>query len=211
MKRKITAVIMAAFLIVTAAVPAVATSNPIIKEYTFETSDRNFDYQGNKVIEVGSKKYKAKNIDYELVSKAQRAAEHRRFSGLTSRSVPESITLADGKELSLESVEYTPQTVTNVQVYRDYVNLPNIPEKLNFTVNGVTVSGIRASTERNISDTYNVPFSVNGKFYGDEDSMYYVLSGKNIPAETAPEFDQYPTELLAYLKLDSDTMVERIL
>ena len=45
-------------------------------------------------------------------------------------------------------------------------------------------------------------FACDGKFYGDRDCMYYVLNGKQIPAESAPTFNGYQSELLAYLDLD---------
>lgn len=206
MKKRLVAAIMAVFLMMisTAAAAAAVAENPITKEYTFETTDKDFNYTENQVIEIDGKKYEAKDIDYEVISESKRVEGIKKYSKLTVRSVPDTMTADDGTELMLEDVEYVPQTVTDVQIYRDYVNPPEIPETIKFTVNGKTVTGVRKNTERQLSDTYNVPFSINGKFYGDEDSMYYVLNGKNIPAETAPEFDQYPDELLAYLNLDDD-------
>lgn len=204
MKKRLAAATMAVFLMMISTAAAAAAEQPVTKEYIFETTDTNFDYTENQIIEIDGKKYEAKDIDYEVISEVKRVDEIREYSNLTVKSVPETVTADDGTELTLEDIEYVPQTVTDVQVYRDYVNPPDIPEKIQFTVNGKTVTGFRKNTDRQLSDTYNVPFSINGKFYGDEDSMYYVLNGKNIPAETAPEFDQYPDELLAYLGLDPD-------
>lgn len=204
MKKRLAAATMAVFLMMISTAAAAAAEQPVTKEYIFETTDKDFNYTENQVIEIDGKKYAAKDIDYEVVSESKRVEGIKKYSNLTVRSVPDTMTADDGTELMLEDVEYTAQTVKNLQVYRDYVNPPKIPEKIQFTANGKTVTGSRKNTEKQLSDTYNVPFSINGKFYGDEDSMYYVLNGKNIPAETAPEFDQYPDELLAYLGLDPD-------
>lgn len=205
-RTKLTVTMMAVFLVAAGTIPAAAASidKPIVQEYTFETSDKDFEYTENKVIEIDGKKYEAKDIQYEILSESKRLEEHREYSNLASQNVPETITTEDGSELTLEEVRYTTRKVTNIQTYRDYVNPPEIPEKIEFTVEGKSITGFLADTKKVLSDSYNVPFSINGKFYGDEDSMYYVLNGKNIPAETAPEFDQYPAELLAYLKLDSN-------
>ncbi len=204
MKRKTATAIVAAFLMVTTAMPALAAQQPVVKEYTFKTSDRDFRYEENQEIEIGGEKYKATEIKYEKLSEEKRKSENREYINLTSKTVPEKITLADGTELSLEDVNFEAHTVTDVDVYRNYVSQPDIPQNLKFYANGQEVIGKRTSIKKEVSETYNMPFSINGKFYGDKDSLYYELNGRNIPANTAPEFDKFSKELLAYLDLDSD-------
>ena len=204
MKKKISAVIMTAFFIVLTAVPVYAAENDLIREYTFKTTDENFSYTENTVIEVEGRTYEASGISYELVSEEERIEHIESYTGLSSEDVPETITTEDGTELTLEDVQYTPRTVRNVQVHKDYVVTPDIPETITFAAEGQNILGKRVSTQRSISDTYNVPFSVEGTFYGDEDCMYYLLDGKQIPAGAAPVFDRYQEELLSYLELDPD-------
>ena len=59
MKKKISAVIMTAFFIVLTAVPVYAAENDLIREYTFKTTDENFSYTENTVIEVEGRTYEA--------------------------------------------------------------------------------------------------------------------------------------------------------
>lgn len=204
MRKRFSAVIMAAFFIALTAAPVYAAESNLIREYTFKTTDEDFSYTENAVIEVEGRTYEATEISYELVSEEQRIEHMESYTGLASEDVPETITTEDGTELTLEDVRYTPRTVSNVQVYRDYVVTPDIPETITFTAEGQSISGTRVATQRSISESYNVPFSVEGTFYGDEDCMYYLLDGKQIPAVTAPDFDRYQEELLSYLELDTD-------
>lgn len=106
-----------------------------------------------------------------------------------------------------ENAAGTQVIAKHIKVYKDYVDEPDIPEKIFFEVNGKTVEGIRAKTEKAVSETYNEPFYVYGSFYGDEDSMYYLFNGKKIPAEDVPEFNNYSEEVLSYLELDPEMYV----
>lgn len=209
MKRKrLIAAFTAALLIASSmSVPVYAaygSSDEVKKEYTFETIEKDFNYAENQVIELDGKKYKASDIKYELISEKKRIEKTVSYNDLTSKEVPDKITTEEGEELTVEDVKYTANKVTGTKTYRDYVEAPKIPENADFTVNGKIVVGKRIDTKRKISETYNMPFTVKGMFYGDEDSMYYELNGKKIPAGTAPEFSQYKEELLTYLNLSPD-------
>ena len=96
-----------------------------------------------------------------------------------------------------------PQAVCT-RIYRDFVSEPSIPETIEFTAGGQAFAGSRSKTEKSVSTAYEVPFSITGRFYGDEDSLYYEFAGQLIPAAQALDFERYQTELLSYLGLDPE-------
>lgn len=124
------------------------------------------------------------------------------YYGLSGRNVPGSIRAEDGRFFVLEDVIYKADEITAVKRYVDYDGEEEIPQNIKISINGGTVEGILINTEQEISETYCMPFTVKGKFYGDNDSMYYQFEKNFIPAETAPQFDGYSEELSAYLDLD---------
>lgn len=203
MKRYI-AVILTAFLFAISIVPAMAAENPVIREYTFQTNNKDFNYTDHSTIEVEGQTYEAVDTKYEIIEETSEISKTESFTGLTEKKVPETITAEDGTELKLQDVNYTERKVSTVQTYQNYVVMPSIPDSVNFESEGKTVKGVRTNTQRTLSAAYNVPFTISSKYYGDEDCMYYLLDEKKIPSSTAPEFSKYQEELLAYLKLDPD-------
>ena len=203
--KRLFAAIMAVFLLAAATVPAAAAdkSDLVTKEYTFTTTadEDEFEYTENKTIEIDGVEYTAKNYSYELISTEKRIEEKKEYENLTEKEVPESITKG-GETLKLEAVDYKENTITDTRVYQNYVTTPAIPNTILVKAGDKSLQAERTETTRVLSDTYNVAFACDGKFYGDKDCMYYVLNGKQIPAESAPTFNGYQSELLAYLDLD---------
>lgn len=104
--------------------------------------------------------------------------------------------------MTMAAAEAT-EPVVYTRVYKDYVSAPQIPDELEFAAGEEMLTGRRTQTEKEISDTYDVPFAIRGKFYGDEDSLYYRLAGRLVPAAEVLDYEAYQQELLASLGLDA--------
>lgn len=113
-------------------------------------------------------------------------------------------TIEKDRVFKLEEVKYTPQTATKIKTYNNYVEEPDIPNEIEFFVKGKLVKGELVSVSKEISETYDAPFSIEGKFFGDEDSMYYNFKNEKVSASNAPEFENYSLQLLEYLNLDEN-------
>ena len=86
-------------------------SKKIIKEYSFTTETKPFKYDAPKTVTENGYEYEYKDISYKEKSVTKPVTTSKSYTGLTSRSVPNSISY-NGKTLYLkETPTYTSHTV----------------------------------------------------------------------------------------------------
>lgn len=198
-KRKVILIASTIMMIFTTQVFA---SGNLTREYTFETSSKDFKYTKNQTIKVDGTKYKAGKTEYELINKIPGEIT-KEYESLTEEKIPETIT-EKGKKYTLKNKNFIAEKITDTDTYTNYVNAPSIPKEKEITKGDIKVNGILKDTKRELSPTYNTPFSVPAKFIGGADVSYYLLNGKQIPASSAPLFNGYKQDVLAYLNLDGN-------
>ncbi len=197
--KKLRNIVFSLLLILTLTSTAFA-DNVVTREYTFTTTDKNFKYTKNQEITIGRDKYKIKDIEYEVIS-SKKEKVNKKFKNLAEKKVPG--TLKDnGKNLKLLDATFEGRVLTETVKFEGYVNKPSIPESKTFEKDGFSFVGNLVSTERVVSETYNTPFSVPAKFYGDPDVKFYRFHGMRIPANSTPNFNGYKGDVLRYNNLD---------
>lgn len=175
----------------------------LTREYTFTTTDKEFNYTKNKTIRENGKKYKVKDISYDVLKKKEATIE-KEFDNLTEKEVDKTIKV-DGKEYKLYDVTYDEDKETVTETYTNYVTRPTIPDTKKVKLaTGEEAEGKLINVDRSLSSTYNTQFTVPAKFYGDAEVEYYILGGENVPASYAPTFSGYKGAVLRYLNLDGN-------
>lgn len=177
----------------------------LTKEYDVTVKTKDIENKAidkkYKRIKVDGKEYKMKEFEY-IHNKPKTIK--KKYKDLTEKEVEKKINLG-GQEYKLNNVKYDKKTVTKTDTYSNYITEPQIPKEKDIEIeDGKTVKGTLKNTERNLSSTYNVPFTMPAKFYGSEGTEVYVLNGKEISSYNAPEFRNYPNEILNYLNLDGN-------
>lgn len=203
MKKKVISIILSSCLILVSSSIAFANTE-INKTHTVNTTvesvkNEKIDNKYKTYTEDG-KKYKAIKIEYKDVKPE---TIKKNYKDLIKKEVPKTIE-EHGEKYQLEKAEYKEAISTKTEEYNNYVREPNIPKEKDFEINGKTVKGTLKNVTKSVSSTYNVPFSIPARFYGSPDVEVYILNGKEISSANAPEFNNYPNELLSYLNLDGN-------
>lgn len=160
-------------------------------------------------IEIEGKTYHATAVDTKIAKEYARVEEKRTFTDTSQSELPKTVK-KDGIQLKLEndSIEeavIVRDAVTGSHTWTGCSSEPDIPESLELTTDsGLTVTGYLQDVESHRSDTL-AEYEFPATFIGDADCQYYEINGKRIPNTfTAPTFEGYEEEILAYLNLSDD-------
>ena len=200
---------------------AFAEAPPVIKEYTFTTQNASFadsnvsalgsgDYAEIPAeIEADGKNYAAADVSFELVSTDKPVEKTKEFTGLTEKTVPDTMKFKKEGKLTLKDTEWTEyqrSAVTGTKTYEGYAQKPDAPATKEITATlpdgtVITVTGKLQSIEKQ-SGGYSIPFTVDAKFTGDEDVDSYYLENVEIPNNPAsPVWEGYEGAILNALGL----------
>lgn len=197
---------MAVACLMLTAIPSFAiadSDNTTVREYTFKSKTRTGDDEKiAKEITKDGEKYILTDVKYEVIGTDKPVTRRANFDNLTARAVPatRSFTIKGKRqELKLKDASYEDVTKTITQTYTNNRQRPSVPQTINKTVNGKTFTATLVDVNRS---KQNTPFTVTGKFTGDEDATYY-FQGEALSLKAgSPVWDGYETAIKNYLDLD---------
>lgn len=197
MRKKLIPILTA---ILTVSIPISAFANSrVVREYKFESHDKHPEYTKNKIIEIDGKKYEAVKTKVKYAGEKDSEIK-KEFKDLTEKKAPEEIK-EKGKTYILSKADYEDTSFESKKEYRGDKK-PDFPETDVIDKDGKKYEAVLKDVKESVSTAYDTPFSVPGKFYGEEGIESYMLKGKRVPAVNAPSFSGYRAEVLNYLDLD---------
>lgn len=203
MKKKLISTLVCSLLLAVAFTSSVYAAKVETKQEQFaiEKTSNYKEVIEKRIDESLEDGFKATNIKLKVLNDGVGAEVEKMYNNLNKKEVPKEIE-ENGKKYKLKDVNYTDETVTYQKNYSNYVRTPNIPSTESFTKDNIEFTGELVDTTKTISGTYNVPFSIPAKFYGDAETMIYVINGKEYDAKNAPIFTGFNAVICDYLNID---------
>ncbi len=180
----------------------------IVREYVFETDSLDFSYEENMEIEVDGEIHEANGISYEIISDGLITREIE-YLNITNKELDETLTVfnEDGNEvvLSLKDVQWDSVVITR-QFREEVDEAPDFPEKIT-TEDGLVIPLEDVTIEKT---DYIEPFIIEGIFYGNKETDYYVLKNGErwLKNEATPNCQGYENLLNTYLGLDENYLIQ---
>ncbi len=204
MKKKIISTLVCSILLVTTFTGSVyaAKAESRQEQFAIAKTSNYKEVVEERIDESMEDGYKAKNIELKILKDGNGKKIEKTYNNLNKKEVPEEIE-EDGKKYKLKDVQYVDATVTYQKNYNNYVRTPNIPSTENFIKDNVEFTGELVDTTKTVSGTYNVPFSIPAKFYGDAETMLYEINGTEYDAANAPIFTGFNNVICDYLNIDT--------
>lgn len=191
--------------------PAANVSQTITKDYTFTTETKPFKYDAPKTVKENGYEYKYKDISYKETSATQPVTTSKTYTGLTSKSVPNSITY-NGQTLYLKDTptytshttpaQKSTKTVTDTKTYNSVVpGTESSVIKDSVKKDGVTLK--KASQSYTSSSSNYTDTGVLASYDHDMN-----VSGTSIQlTDGTPEQGNWQSDLHSYFELPSSTSI----
>lgn len=187
----------------------------IKKEEIFYSKDKNYDYKAEKTITESGRKYRLKDVKYEVIIPSSEFVKRVKFKSLKERRVPENKDFEIGGETArLYLIEDKTQfrkkqkKIKKVYVYKRRNPFSFKPDQTrNFRNRDGTIN-VGKLKEVSKGNVYKENINIPGKFNGDRDAKYFYFSNSDTlwPINTdAPKWQGYEKDILTYLGLNASS------